>query len=152
MGAMFWEDDRWIKLDVLCYEIPDDIPYDSWSSNWLLILITLFDGNGMRSYRSNCLLADELAWLAQGIDAVLEGREAVFDREFFEPLLSVYVEAEGDIEDTYHVEIRFRRRLSKEEGFFFSLDMSKENLCKANKGLWELSRQFPYRGPKQSVF
>ena len=97
-------------------------------------------------------MADELAWLAQGVDAVLEGREAVFDREFFEPLLSVYVEAEGDIEDRYHVEIRFRRRLSKEEGFFFELDISKENLRKANESLWELSRQFPYRGPKQSVF
>lgn len=141
MNITFTEKDKKLEFSIIGYEFPLQKGMDEFDANWLTVKIDYSEGDSSASYTDNCLLADELENMTEGIENIISGKETGIITDFTEPYLKFSL---TKIDYTYAVQIRFVYDTSWKE-IYISQGMNKDELCKMRDSLRTLCNSFPYR-------
>lgn len=131
------------QCETAVYEFPMQKGMDEFDANWLTVKIDYSEDGHSASYTDNCLLADELEDLTEGIRDIISGKESRMILEFMEPYLKFSL---TKVKDIYAVQIRFIYDTSEDwKEIYITQSMDKYELCKMRDIFQSLCDRFPVR-------
>lgn len=143
MNIIFTEKDKKLEFSIIDYEFPLQKDMDNFDANWLTVKIDYSEGDSSASYTDNCILADELEAMTDGIENIVSGKETGIITDFMEPYLKFSLTKVGYI---YAVQIRFVYDTTGSwKEIYISQGMDKNELCKMRDSFRTLCHSFPYR-------
>ncbi len=138
--------DTWFEMRIAGYQFPNNSTAD-YDSNWLIVEGTVRHPRGDWRFRDPSLLTDEVAHLADWLEAVAAGTEPKPWCGFIEPNLRFEVDRRGKarvVRVSFGCEARPPWASSGEE-VAIELPVGSANLALAAASLREQLREFPQR-------
>lgn len=143
MGIVFFENKKRLEISILGYEFELSKGIDVYDANWLTVKFDYMSNEQVCSFTDNCLLANELEYLAISIKDIINGKETGIISDFIEPYLKFALTKVGDM---YAVQIRFTYDTTGNwKEIYISQGMNREEICKMSDELQKLSNHFPFR-------
>ena len=136
-----------IEFSIVGYQYPELEPSDEafdYDANWLIAEVKYSDSGMNETYEDPCIMADDLAEIAEELSKILDGSEEGYITDFMEPYLKIAA-ARADEKIVIVFQFSYVMRKNSWKRRKVTALLSQEEVAEIVQSLKELVEKYPVR-------
>ena len=136
-----------IEFSIVGYQYPELEPSDEafdYDANWLIAEVKYSDSGINETYEDPCIMADDLAEIAEELSKILDGSEEGYITDFMEPYLKIAA-ARADEKIVIVFQFSYVTRKNSWKRRKVTALLSQEEVAEIVQSLKELVEKYPVR-------